>query len=184
LQGLIEQRAISRADYDRAWSKEGVDRGFASTPVPFLGLSPGDRMLKVDVQTLGGVAIFRCQGRIVADDESTILRNAVRSEANYSALILDLAVVAGIDAGGLGALLGLHAWARSNRIQLKLMNVPNTVRQVLEVTNLDRVFEICTEKELVNLLHRAAGMAPSSRQYPDQPKTADRDVTAAVLGGR
>jgi hypothetical protein len=33
-------------------------------------------------------------------------------------------------------------------------------------------------------LHRAAGMAPSSRQYPDQPKTADRDVTAAVLGGR
>lgn len=139
-------------------------------------------MLKVDVQTLGGAAIFRCQGRIVTGDESTILRNAVLSEANYSTLVLDLAVVAGIDAGGLGALLGLHAWSRSNGIQLKLMNVPNTVRQVLEVTNLDRVLEICTEKELVDLLHRAAGMAPSSRPYPDQPKTADREVTVAVRG--
>jgi anti-anti-sigma regulatory factor len=98
-------------------------------------------MLKVDVQTLGGVAIFRCQGRIVADDESTILRNAVRSEANYSALILDLAVVAGIDAGGLGALLGLHAWARSNRIQLRCLKSRTWI--VFLKSALKRSWSIC-----------------------------------------
>jgi anti-anti-sigma factor len=118
-------------------------------------------MLNVNAQSLGSVAIFRCQGRIVSGDDNTALRNAVPPQV--SILVLDLAEVAGIDAGGLGTLLVLRAWTRSNGIQLKIVNVPRTIQQVLEVTNLDRVFEICSEKDLVDLLHRAVDMAPSSR---------------------
>jgi len=103
-------------------------------------------MLHVNVHALGDVVIFRCQGRIVRDDEKRIVRNAAFSHADVSTLLLDLAQVPGIDAGGLGVLLGLRQWTRSNEIQLKLMNVPNTVQQVLEATRLDRVFEIYSEK--------------------------------------
>jgi hypothetical protein len=50
-------------------------------------------------------------------------------------------------------------WTHSNRIQLKLMNVPNALQQVLNVTNLDRVLEIWSEKDLVDLLHPAGMLA-------------------------
>ncbi|HKE31786.1 MAG TPA: hypothetical protein VKD65_08685, partial [Candidatus Angelobacter sp.] len=43
----------------------------------------------------------------------------------------------------------------SRHMQLKLANVSNSVRQVLELTQLDRVFEICSEPELFRLLRRA-----------------------------
>jgi anti-anti-sigma factor len=138
-------------------------------------------MLNVNAQSLGRVAILRCQGRIVSgddNDDNTALRNAVPPQV--SILVLDLAEVAGIDAGGLGALLGLRVRLRSNGIQLKLMNVLPTIQQVLEVTNLHRVFEICSEKDLVNLLHRAVGMEPSSRPCLDQRRIADREVSATV----
>ena len=82
------------------------------------------------------------------------MRKAVLSQADVSTLVLDLAQVAGMDAGGLGVLLGLHARTYSSGIQLKLMNVPNSIQQMLEVTNLDRVFEICSEKDLESHLRR------------------------------
>jgi anti-sigma B factor antagonist len=118
-------------------------------------------MLNAKVQTFGSIAIVRCQGRIVAGDENAVLRKAVLPQAACSTLVLDLAAVAGIDAGGLGALLGLHASTRANGMQLKLMNVPNIIQQVLEVTHLDRVLDICSENELVDLVLRAASMAAS-----------------------
>jgi anti-anti-sigma factor len=135
-------------------------------------------MLNVNVQTLGGIVIVRCQGRIAAGDENTVLRNAVLPQAACSTLVLDLAAVAGIDAGGLGALLGLQASTRANGMQLKLMNVPNIIQQVLEVTHLDRVLDICSEIELVDLVLRAAGMAPSGPCL-DQTKIADPEVSAS-----
>jgi anti-sigma B factor antagonist len=138
-------------------------------------------MLTVNAQTTGSVAIFRCQGRIVSADQNTFFRNAVLLQANCSTLVLDLAEVGSIDAGGFGALLGLQAWTRSNGIQLKIVNVPWTIQQVLEVTNLDRVFEIYSEKELVDLLHGAVAMATPSRPSLDQPKIEeDREVSATV----
>ena len=138
-------------------------------------------MLNVNVQTLGRIVIVRCQGRIVADDENAVLRKAVLPQAACSRLVLDLAEVAGIDAGGLGALLRLREWTRANGMQLKIMNVPRTVQQVLEVTNLDRALEICSEEELVDLSHRAVGTSPSLRPCPDQ-SIANREVSTA-LGG-
>src|SRR5262245_1360049 len=105
-------------------------------------------MPKLTLETLGDAAVFRCQGRLVAGDEAAILREVVLSQADYRTLILDLAVVDAIDAGGLGALLELQRWACSNAIQFKLMSVAKTIERVLEVTNLDRVLEVCSEKEL------------------------------------
>jgi hypothetical protein len=87
-------------------------------------------------------------------------------------LVLDLAGVDGIDAGGLGVLLGLRQWARSSSRMFKLMNVTKTVEEILELTHLQRGFEFCTVRDLFCLLHRATSMPYWSA---DEPNRADEN---------
>jgi anti-sigma B factor antagonist len=113
-------------------------------------------MLKITVQNLGDTSVVRCHGRIVGGDAGSILRNTVLSQRHSRMLVIDLAQVERIDAGGLGILLGLRESARSNAIMFKLMNATKRVEEVLELTHLQRVFEFCSVRELFCLLHRAA----------------------------
>ncbi len=54
-------------------------------------------------------------------------------------IILDLRGVDAIDAAGIGLLISLQAAG----IYLRLMNATKRVREILRVTNLDSIFEIC-----------------------------------------
>jgi anti-sigma B factor antagonist len=130
-------------------------------------------MLNVTVQKLGDTTVLRCQGRIVIGDACTILRNAVLGQTHTRMLVLDLAQVDRIDAGGLGVLLGLQKWARSYAIRLRLMNVMNQVEQVLEFTKLDRVFEFCSVRDMFHLLQPATAMAPWSVDQANQQMLKD-----------
>ena len=110
-------------------------------------------MLNATAQKLGDSTVLRCQGRIVIGDAYGILRDAVLSQTHSRTLVLDLAQVDRIDAGGLGVLLGLREWAYSHAIRFRLMNVMNQVELVLELTKLDRVFEFCSIEDIFDLLH-------------------------------
>ena len=99
-------------------------------------------MLKVYVEKLGNVHVLHIQGRIVYGVAISTLREAVFAQANASAVVLDLAQVVLIDAGGLGALLELREWTQSKGIEFRLMNIRKLVQQVFEITRLDTVFEI------------------------------------------
>jgi anti-anti-sigma factor len=103
-------------------------------------------MLKVHAKNLGNVAVLCLQGRIVKG-ETEILRNALDSLSEVSTVILDLARVTTVDAGGLGVMLELREQAESKGICFELMNVTELVGRVLEVTRLDSVFEIKSEVE-------------------------------------
>ena len=98
-------------------------------------------MLKVHAKKLGTVAILCLQGRIV-NGETEILRNALQSVSEASAVIIDLARVTTVDARGLGVMLELREQAESKGIRFELMNVTKLVSRVLEVTRLDSVFQI------------------------------------------
>lgn len=104
-------------------------------------------MLKVHARKFGEVAILCLQGRIV-NGESATLRRAVTLQPNGGMVVLDLARVSTIDAGGLGVLLELREQTESGGGRLKLMNVTRLVRRVLEITRLDSVFEITSTREL------------------------------------
>jgi anti-sigma B factor antagonist len=130
-------------------------------------------MLNATVQKLGDSTVLRCQGRIVIGDAYTILRNAALSQTHTRMLVLDLAQVDRIDAGGVGVLLGLREWAYSHAIRLQLMNVMNQVEHVLELTKLDRVFEFCSVEDMFHLLHPAPAMAPWSVDQADQRMLKD-----------
>ena len=99
-------------------------------------------MLSVTVEELGNKelsksVILRCAGRIVRGEETRILCAAV-SHAGQN-IVLDLSKVDALDAAGIGALIALQAAG----IYLQLMNPPDAIREVLRVTKLDSVFEIC-----------------------------------------
>ena len=125
-------------------------------------------MLNVTAQKLGDSTVLRCQGRIVIGDAYAILRNAVLGQTHTRTLILDLAQVDRIDAGGLGVFLGLREWAYSRAIRFQLMNVMNQVEHVLELTKLDHVFEFCSVEDMLQLLHCAAAIAPRSVDQANQ----------------
>src|SRR5215470_11539183 len=84
-------------------------------------------MLRVIVHKSGETVVLHCQGRILAGDDT--LRRTTESQQGVSALLLDLAQVDGIDAGGLGVLLELRQWAQTNGIRLRLVNVTGIVRK-------------------------------------------------------
>jgi anti-anti-sigma factor len=101
------------------------------------------------------------------------------SQRHSRMLVIDLARVDRIDAGGLGVLLGLRESARSSAIMFKLMNVTKRVEGILALTHLQRVFEFCSVREFFCLLHRAASMPSCSA---DQSNRADEDDSRKEAG--
>jgi anti-anti-sigma factor len=103
-------------------------------------------MLKVQPRNSGTTVILYLQGQIV-NGETDILRNAVVFQPNVSVVILDLAGVSIVDAGGLGAMLELREQANLKGIRFELMNLNKWVRYVLELSRLDSVFQVISEVE-------------------------------------
>jgi len=93
------------------------------------------------------------QGQIVNGGTET-LRRVVHSQSDVSTIVLDLAQVSTVDAGGLGVMLELREQVQSNGIGFKLMNVSKPVSRVLEVTHLDSVFEVTSGVEFFPAVSR------------------------------
>ena len=93
-------------------------------------------MLNVTVEKISSVLTFKCSGRLVRGDETTILCAAIHQQERE--LNLDLSEVTAIDAGGIGALVSLQAAG----LYLRLINPTPPVREVLRLTKLDSLFEV------------------------------------------
>jgi anti-sigma B factor antagonist len=104
-------------------------------------------MLQVHTTNSPNVAVLRVQGRILRG-ETEVLRNAVLAQRKVSVVVLDLARVSMIDAGGLSLLLELRQHMESSGLEFRLKNVTKLVRQVLEITRLDTVLDISVEKDV------------------------------------
>lgn len=111
-------------------------------------------MLSLRIQQLEDITIAHCIGRISFPDGCG-LRFAFLQHLRTRTLILDLADTVAIDAGGLGALVALRGWAKQTNRRLKLMNLTPRVEQLLQLTKLDRSFEVCSAEEMLDLLCRA-----------------------------
>ena len=118
-------------------------------------------MLKVHTRNSGNVAVLCLQGRIVNGETASLL-DAVNSQSRVGTVVLDLARVSTIDASGLGVMLELRRQSLAKGIRFKLMNVTRLVSRVLEVTQLDSVFEIAPTIELLP----ATSRMPSHQAMP------------------
>lgn len=108
-------------------------------------------MLNIRIQKLADATILHCVGRITFP-HAAVLRTLTSQEPQPACLVLDLASVTGMDAAGLGVLVSLRSWAMRSGRTFKLMNVNSTIGSLLELTNLKSVFEICSAREMLDLL--------------------------------
>lgn len=92
-------------------------------------------------QRIHGVVVVRCSGRIVAGEEVRALLSAVdKFLLETKKFVLQLADVAYVDSGGLGAMVRLLGTLRAARGDLKLCELSSFLQQVFEATNLIGVF--------------------------------------------
>lgn len=98
--------------------------------------------LTLDTREVGRVTIVHCKGRIVAGDESEALRaHVVHLLRDRRSIVLHLGDVEFIDSSGLGTLVRIMTSTRQAHGELKLCNVPEVVRKVLELSHLTPLFD-------------------------------------------
>jgi len=85
-----------------------------------------------------------------------------------------------VDAAGLGILVSLRTWAHAMGTELKLLNVTPRVEEVLELTNLKSVFEVCSVRDMIDLLCR---LTDHGRQQL-KPPWVDASQSFTPLRGR
>jgi anti-sigma B factor antagonist len=122
--------------------------------------------LRLESQTLGDVVVIRCQGRITSGDESRQLQVEIETlTALTKNVVLELGEVTYVDSGGLGALVRILGVLRAARGDLKVCQLSPFVEQVLQATNLLKVFEpLASEKEAVAAFSARSGPAHDAGQ--------------------
>jgi len=101
------------------------------------------RKLIIDVGPSGGTVVLRCSGRIVYGEEANRLCAALGEILPTARrAVVDLTDVESIDSAGLGELVLLNMWADAAGYELKFANPNQWVWQLLDLTNLDSVFDI------------------------------------------
>ena len=96
---------------------------------------------EASVRYAGDVAIIDLTGRIVLNDGSAAVREAIAKlrETGANKILLNLADVSFIDSSGLGELASAYARMNKDGGQLKLMNLPARIVDLLRITKLDTV---------------------------------------------
>jgi anti-sigma B factor antagonist len=104
--------------------------------------------LSLDTREVGRVTIVHCNGRIVAGGESEALReHIVHLLRDRRSIVLHLGEVTFIDSSGLGTMVRILTTTRQARGELKLCNVPEHVRKVLELSHLKQLFDTQESEE-------------------------------------
>jgi anti-sigma B factor antagonist len=108
----------------------------------------GPLRLALDTREVGHVTIVQCNGRIVAGGESESLRAHVAwLLRDRRSIVLHLGEVGFIDSSGLGTIVRTLTSTRQARGDLKLCNVPEHVRKVLEMSHLTKLFDTHDSEE-------------------------------------
>jgi anti-sigma B factor antagonist len=104
--------------------------------------------LITSTRQVGDVAIADFRGRIVLGEESAHLRNLVSEllKQGRKKILFNLAEVTHIDTSGLGNLINALAQARKQGGELKLVNLPQKVQDLMQITKLYTVFDILNDE--------------------------------------
>jgi anti-sigma B factor antagonist len=125
--------------------------------------------LSIDTREVGRVTVVCCNGRIVAGDESESLRAHVAWLLHdRRSIVLHLGDVVFIDSSGLGTIVRTLTSVRQAHGELKLCNVPEHVRKVLELSHLAKLFDAHeSEEKAVAAFYapkaRSEALAPTGR---------------------
>ncbi len=100
--------------------------------------------LRMNKRQVDSVTVIDMSGKIILGEETAQLRETVKkilSEGN-DRILLNLSDVTYIDSSGLGQLVSCFATTSLKGGQIKLLNLTNKVKEVLQITKLSTVFDI------------------------------------------
>jgi anti-sigma B factor antagonist len=97
--------------------------------------------LSLEIQLIGDVVVIRCRGRIVLGKEADVLQAELNKQTELrKKVVLNLAETDYLDSRGLGTLVRALSVLRAKGGELKLCELHPSVLEVLQVTNLLKVF--------------------------------------------
>jgi anti-anti-sigma regulatory factor len=126
----------------------------------FSSIGIKEEAVNLHVDHIGDLAVVECQGRIFPDDEAFNLRDAVLSQAEASAILLDLSQVYAMGDNVLWMLVRLHRWAVEHHVDLRLFNPTSFVFQTFEEAGFSREFHIDNNLEQIFALMARARHEP------------------------
>jgi anti-sigma B factor antagonist len=99
---------------------------------------------KASSREVGDVTVIDMEGRITLGEGSSLLRDLVREKVGKGRkkIVMNLAGVVYIDSTGLGELVSGYRLVKSEGGELKLLNLPKKVTDLLQITKLYNVFDI------------------------------------------
>ncbi len=96
--------------------------------------------LQFETKTTETETIFHLTGKIVSSTSAQFRDTAKNLIPEKRTIILDLSGVTYVDSSGLGILVGIWVSARRGGCELKLVNVSDRIKELLRLTNLDKLF--------------------------------------------
>jgi anti-sigma B factor antagonist len=107
------------------------------------GLQEKKLNLSFEVRSYEGATVLHCRGRIVFRDEALALSAKVAELLPESRqVVIDLSGVEMIDSAGLGELIVAFISGQISGRPVKLASPSRLVRKILEITNLNSVFDV------------------------------------------
>jgi anti-sigma B factor antagonist len=105
--------------------------------------------IRTSTRQVGGVTIVDISGRIVLGEESAAVRDLICDllSRGQKQILLNLGAVDHIDSAGLGSLVGASASVRKQRGELKLLDLPDKIVGIMQITKLYTVFDILKGEE-------------------------------------
>ena len=100
--------------------------------------------MKIEVKNIQGVTVLVPKGKITIGEGDVMLRQAVHEalEAGARNTLIDLGAVSTMDSSGVGDLVSAYTTVTNRGGKLKLANLPSKISDILQITQLIRVFEV------------------------------------------
>jgi len=102
--------------------------------------------LKMTSSEVDGASVLALDGRIVMGAEGNALHEELKNliSAGKKRIVLNMNHIEYVDSSGLGILVSAHLSAKNHGASLKLSNLGRKFQEVLQLTKLVRVFEVCS----------------------------------------
>jgi anti-sigma B factor antagonist len=135
--------------------------------------------LKMTDREVDGASVVTLDGRIVMGDEGNALREKLKNliSEGRKRIVLNMNHIEYIDSSGLGTLVSAHLNAKNHGASLKLSNLGRKFQEVLELTKLLAVFDVCnTEASAVASFSKLTDEAAAEKPSVTLPGTVEHII--------
>ena len=135
--------------------------------------------LKMTDREVDGVSVVALEGRIVMGAEGRALHEKLENliSNGKKRIVLNMSHIEYVDSSGLGTLVSAHLSAKNHGASVKLSNLGRKFLEVLELTRLATVFEVCdTEASAVASFSKLTNEATAEKSSVTLPGTVDRII--------